>query len=107
MALSGRYDRPLGPAQAGNGPLDAAGRWSPGLFHPRKCASKLWIWGMLVYVNGAQVASKRGLGALIYEPAPVPVTIGSDWGFNASSARFTGFVDEVALYNRALTINEV
>src|SRR5215213_3947268 len=48
MALSGRYDRPLGPAQAGNGPLDAARRWSPGLFHPRKCASKLWIWGMSV-----------------------------------------------------------
>jgi len=60
-----------------------------------------------LYVNGAQVASQRGLGALIYEPAPVPVTIGSDWGFNVSSARFTGFVDEVALYNRALTLNEV
>jgi len=26
--------------------LDAARRWSPGLFHPRKCASKLCIWGM-------------------------------------------------------------
>jgi hypothetical protein len=60
-----------------------------------------------LYVNGAQAAMQRGLGTLIYEPAPVPVTLGSDWGFNASSARFTGFVDEVALYNRALTINEV
>jgi concanavalin A-like lectin/glucanase superfamily protein/putative Ig domain-containing protein/List-Bact-rpt repeat protein len=60
-----------------------------------------------LYVNGVQVASQMGLGALIYEPAPVPVTIGSDWGFNASSARFTGLVDEVALYDRALSLNEV
>ena len=60
-----------------------------------------------LYVNGAQIALQRGLGALIYEPAPVPVTIGSDWGFNASSADFHGLVDEIALYDRALSLNEV
>lgn len=66
-----------------------------------------------LYVNGAQVASQGGLGALIYEPAPPPpalpppVTIGSDWAFNASRGGFNGLVDEVAIYNRALTITEV
>jgi hypothetical protein len=60
-----------------------------------------------LYVNGAQVAFQRGMSPLVYEPAPVPVTIGSDWGFNASSARFTGLVDEVALYDRALTMDEL
>jgi hypothetical protein len=60
-----------------------------------------------LYVNGAQVGLQRGMSPLVYEPAPVPVTIGSDWGFGTSSARFTGLVDEVALYNRALTMNEI
>ncbi len=61
-----------------------------------------------LYVNGVQVASQGGLGALdlVYDPA-VPVTIGSDWAFNASNSRFTGRVDEVAIYNRALAANEV
>jgi concanavalin A-like lectin/glucanase superfamily protein/List-Bact-rpt repeat protein/immunoglobulin I-set domain protein/thrombospondin type 3 repeat protein len=49
-----------------------------------------------LYVNGAQVASQSGLGSLVYDPALVPVTIGSDWAFNASSARFNGLIDEVA-----------
>ena len=35
------------------------------------------------------------------------MTIGSDWAFNVSSSRFNGRVDEVSLYNRALTTNEV
>jgi hypothetical protein len=45
--------------------------------------------------------------ALVYDAAPVPVTIGSDWASNVSSARFNGRIDEVALYNRALTADEV
>ena len=60
-----------------------------------------------LYVNGAQVASQGGLGGLVYDPAPVPVTIGADLTANAPSDFFTGLVDEVSLYNRALTINEV
>lgn len=60
-----------------------------------------------LYVNGAEVASRGELRALVYDAAPVPVTIGSDWTSNASSARFNGRIDEVALYNRALTPDEV
>jgi hypothetical protein len=60
-----------------------------------------------LYVNGAQVASQERLGALLYDANPIPVTIGSDWAFNVSNSRFHGLVDELAIYNRALTINEV
>jgi hypothetical protein len=60
-----------------------------------------------LYVDGAEVASRGGLGGLIYEAAPVPVTIGSDWSENEGSARFNGRIDEVSLYNRALTADEV
>lgn len=60
-----------------------------------------------LYVNGAQVASRDELGALVYDAAPVPVTIASDWAFNTSNARFNGRIDEVALYNRALTADEI
>jgi hypothetical protein len=60
-----------------------------------------------LYVNGAQVASRNEVRALVYDAAPVPVTIGSDWASNVSSAPFNGRIDEVALYNRALTADEV
>ena len=60
-----------------------------------------------LYVNGVQVASQGGLGALAYDPAPVPVTIGADWAFNAPADVFTGWVDEVSLYDRALTRDEI
>jgi hypothetical protein len=60
-----------------------------------------------LYVNGVQVNSQSGLGALIYEPPGVPVTIGVKIGSNVSKVGFTGFADEVSLYNRALTISEV
>lgn len=63
-----------------------------------------------LYVNGAEVASHEELGALVYDEAavpPVPVTIGSDWAFGASNARFVGRIDEVALYDRALTADEI
>jgi hypothetical protein len=63
MALSGRYDRPFGPVQAGNGPLDAARRWSPGLFHSRKCASKPCIWGMSVQSRSRMEIGSDGCGS--------------------------------------------
>ena len=59
-----------------------------------------------LYVNGAKVASSDKPVALVYDAA-VPVTIGSEWASSASSARFKGRIDEVALYNRALTEDEV
>jgi Concanavalin A-like lectin/glucanases superfamily/Putative Ig domain len=59
-----------------------------------------------LYVNGRQEGSHDELDALVYE-ADVPVTIGSDWANKASSARFNGRIDEISLYNRALTADEV
>jgi hypothetical protein len=60
-----------------------------------------------LYVNGRQVAEQGGMGPLVYDPAPVPVTIGADWVAGRPAGPFTGLVDEVALYDRALTANEM
>src|SRR5262249_28585229 len=60
-----------------------------------------------LYVNGVQVASQGGLGALVYDPVPVPITIGSVIAAGASSAPFNGRVDEVSLYRRALPADEI
>jgi hypothetical protein len=60
-----------------------------------------------LYINGAQAVSRDELGALVYDAAPVPMTIGSDWANNSSNSRFVGRIDEVALYNRALTADEI
>jgi hypothetical protein len=58
------------------------------------------------YVNGAQLAWQAHSSALTYDPV-APVTLGSDWVQGASQTRFTGRVDEVAVYARALTPDEV
>jgi hypothetical protein len=62
-----------------------------------------------LYVNGVLVASRGGLGALVYDPAAVPITIGSDFasGPFSDSLLFNGRIDEVGIYNRALTSNEI
>ncbi len=60
-----------------------------------------------IYVNGVEVNSDRFLGPLVYDPAAVPVTIGSDWAANASTERFTGRIDEVSLYDRLLSAAEI
>jgi hypothetical protein len=59
----------------------------------------------VLYVNGIQVASQGGFGALAY--APVPVGIGATWQNNPPTFQFTGFIDEVSLYDRALTPAEI
>jgi hypothetical protein len=59
----------------------------------------------VLYVNGIQVASQGGLGALAY--APVPVGIGATWQNNTPTYLFTGSIDEVSLYDRALTPAEI
>ena len=61
----------------------------------------------VLYVNGTQVGSQGGLGALIYDPAPVPVTIAATWANNAPAGLFTGMIDEISLYRRALTYSEI
>jgi Concanavalin A-like lectin/glucanases superfamily/Divergent InlB B-repeat domain/Immunoglobulin I-set domain/Putative Ig domain len=60
-----------------------------------------------LYVNGVEVVSKTGIPALVYDPAPVPVTIGADWESNVPFALFNGSIDEVTIYDRALTFNEI
>jgi len=60
-----------------------------------------------IYINGVQAASAIGLGPLSYDPAVVPVTLGSDWAANASTDRFTGRLDEVSFYDRALSLGEI
>jgi hypothetical protein len=60
-----------------------------------------------LYVNGAQIASQAEADALVYDPADVPVTIGSDWAFGQSSSHFQGRIDELSVYNRALTGEEI
>jgi hypothetical protein len=60
-----------------------------------------------IYVNGSQVVSGEVSAALVYDAAPVPVTIGSDWTNNATNARFNGRIAEVGLYGRALTADEI
>jgi len=62
-----------------------------------------------LYVNGAEVASRFANGQLVYpgQNSAVPVTIGSGWESNASSARIAARIDEVAIYNRALTATEI
>ena len=60
-----------------------------------------------LFVNGVEVASQSGLSALVYDPASVPVTIGCGWQRNAPIYRFTGRVDEVSLYRRALSPDEI
>lgn len=60
-----------------------------------------------LYVNGALDGASGYLGPLIYDPATAPVTIGSDWDAGASANRFTGRIDEVSLYGRALSDAEI
>ena len=60
---------------------------------------------MMLFVNGIQVASQGGLGALVY--APVPVGIGATWQNNVPADLFTGLIDEVSLYDRALSCDEI
>jgi Concanavalin A-like lectin/glucanases superfamily/Divergent InlB B-repeat domain/Putative Ig domain/Immunoglobulin I-set domain len=61
-----------------------------------------------IYVNGELVSEHSDPGVtLLYDPAPVPMTIGSDWTNNQSSSRFNGRIDEVSLYNRVLTNDEI
>jgi len=60
-----------------------------------------------LYVNGLLVASGGGTGPLQYDSGAVPVTIGVDWANNQPNAEhFSGRVDEVSLYNRALSDEE-
>ena len=62
---------------------------------------------VVLFVNGIKVASQGGRGAIVYGPVSVPVTIGAAWQDSAPAALFTGRIDEVSLYDRALTSAEI
>jgi hypothetical protein len=55
-----------------------------------------------LYVNGTQVATKAVSGSIISSTAPLRIGGDSVWG-----EYFTGLIDEVRVYNRALSAAEV
>ncbi len=57
-----------------------------------------------IFVNGLEVASAEKPGGLVYGADAVPVTIGS---VDDASALFNGRIDEVAIYDRALSADEL
>jgi Concanavalin A-like lectin/glucanases superfamily/Divergent InlB B-repeat domain len=62
-----------------------------------------------IYVNGVEVISQDLSSPLAYPATPTPLTVGSVWSTTASLATelFNGRIDEVALYDRALTADEI
>lgn len=60
-----------------------------------------------LYVNGILVGVQGGLGPLTYDPLSAPITIGSDWVANGPQYLFNGLLDEVSIFNRALSAFEI
>jgi len=60
-----------------------------------------------LYVNGLLVGSQTGFTPLSYDPQTIPMTIGADRVVGAPAYFFNGLLDEVALFNRALSMTEV
>jgi YD repeat-containing protein len=56
-----------------------------------------------LYVNGALVASASNLDALSYAGAAVPITIGGLWSATGASFEYLGRLDEVSVYEQALS----
>ncbi|TAH50331.1 MAG: LamG domain-containing protein [Chloroflexota bacterium] len=61
-----------------------------------------------LYLDGTLIASETVSGSLVYE-TPIPITIGQDWNIGAPSnnVMFNGLLDEVQVWNRALTAQEI
>lgn len=60
-----------------------------------------------IYLNGTAVTNVPFGAPLSYDPAVVPLTIGADWVAGASAELFTGRIDELSLYSRALAATEI
>src|SRR5262249_38451327 len=56
---------------------------------------------LIVYVNGVQVGSRSVSGNIV--STTDPLRIGGDW----SGEMFTGLIDNVRIYNRALSLTEI
>src|SRR5438874_8400922 len=54
------------------------------------------------YVNGAQVTSRALTGSIVSSTAPLRIGGNSVWG-----EYFTGAIDDVRVYNRALSATEI
>ena len=60
-----------------------------------------------IFVNGKLVATAGGFRALSYATQAVPITLGGSWRSTGSDHRYVGRLDELSLYDRALTDAEV
>lgn len=61
-----------------------------------------------IYINGSVVSAQQQgayYGQLLSLPSPTTVNIGRDWG--RATAYFNGAIDDVRIYNRALSASEV
>jgi formylglycine-generating enzyme required for sulfatase activity len=63
--------------------------------------------GGKMYVDGQLVSQKDWRGAPTVVTSDLPLTIGQYLGHNSPTGGFHGSIDEVRLYNRALSANEV
>jgi hydrogenase maturation factor HypE len=55
-----------------------------------------------LYINGVQVASRGQTGPIVTSSSPLRIGGNSVWG-----EFFKGYLDEVRVYNRALTTSEI
>jgi hypothetical protein len=64
-------------------------------------------FGVQPYVNGENVANKAGSGGLKADPAGSDFEIGANYGRLGRADWFHGIIDEVGIYDRALSDKEV
>ncbi len=62
---------------------------------------------MLLYVDGVERAHDAFTGAIVYDNNPVLIGADSDQASHTPDAGWNGFIDEVLIYNRALSHAEI
>jgi hypothetical protein len=61
-----------------------------------------------IYYDGVLVATNVQTNAILYDTNATPTTIGDDWNNNSPGGnKFNGLLDEIDLYNRALSDSEI
>jgi hypothetical protein len=101
-----------GISQFFSSPPPSVGSWPP-LAAPAAIPLNEWTHlaatldgaTQVLYVNGRQVAAQSFPFAIFY--TPVPVGIGATWQNNTPTDLFNGVIDEVSIYDRALTCDEI
>ena len=100
-------------AGSGNNVPAVGGTWTVGgnanLYAPSALAVNTWTHlaatfdgaAVRLFVNGVQVATRAQSGALTTSTNPLTI------GHNFYGERFTGLIDEVRVYNRALSVAEI